>query len=478
MLAVIVACILSVFFRYWAMCTTELGTGPDAYFYVEQTRAIVENFTMAFGDLSLVYLPFAFFGSFTEDYLTAVKMGSAFISGIFLFTLFLAAKQNTLKHLVPLVIITYGLFSPDITFLAGHYPKALLGLAGANLFIAAIGTKDIRWALPAFMINQLIFPLTGWIVFAFFVFFLLSRKKFQWVPFVGLVMVVSSLLIPRFFVLYSIQGTHEQLALAYTFHPMRYLEYVGSGSFPLFSGIETILLLLVLCYSAIVSLSGRLEEHPQRRMFYYLTGVAVILLFPLFNTESPRIGIACSLVLAFCIPLFILPLRSFHSNIKWGLIITFTALSFFSWKSYNPAKLNPEYTEYLALCKKLEADPEIKKSELLIAKNPLCYFISYHTTIRSRPWIEGTELYLPGMLLRISLDINKDEVLPLLNEVDHDKIKSIHPGFLLWEEIVWKNLREKARVVGNADLENKMVSENNPYQTQLDFREFDLLIMP
>ena len=213
-------------------------------------------------------------------------------------------------------------------------------------------------------------------------------------------------------------------------------------------------------------------------MFYYLTGMGILMLFPVFNSETTRIGLSGSLMFAFCIPLMILPLRGFSSAIKWPLIGIFALLSFFSWKSYEPAKLNPEYADYLALTQKLNSSMVEVKPEMLIAKHPLCYFISYHGNIRSRPWVDDIALYSPGYLQRISLDISLQEIQPYLDSLNSSTVLEIIPGYLLWDELTWKNIKERTRVSGNAILENKMVSNNNPYKTQLDFREFDKLVMP
>ncbi len=469
---------LSVLFRYWALIGVPFATGPDGYFYVAQTDGLTRSLSLPFPDFSGIYVLFLFAGLIFEDSLFAVKVVSALLSGLFLISLYYVGIENTRKNLIPLILVVMGLFSPAVTFLAANYPKALLGLCGINLFLAAVGTKDLKWAFPAFMINIFLYSLTAWLCFFMFMAFLISRSKVSFLPVAALAMVLATLVFPGFFLFREIGSSSWRMDLQFVIPPVWYLNHIKPDGLSFFHLVETILGLGTFLFGLGYALLGKLDSHPQRRMFFYLLAVVSVMLFPLIDTQNPRVGMHFSLTLAFILPLAILFLREMHFAQKLPLVLVLLGLGLFSWKSYPAATLNNEYVKLEAVFANFQKEVAGKQVEFVTAPQTLALFISAKKIYKTVPWVEDPAHYSHDTYFRISSGISLSDATRLVPEETKSRIKDLGQGYLVWYEIDWQLFANSLSAKNEMEIENIAHSLKNPWYTKKELPKADPMIIP
>jgi hypothetical protein len=144
-------------------------------------------------------------------------------------------------------------------------------------------------------------------------------------------------------------------------------------------------------------------------------------------------------------------------NIQHSLIIFFLLAGAFSWRTYQPARHDPNYNLYEGITqtvvKKLPVRPE-----LVIAPNALAEYFTFTTGIDAMPWLSEYPL-APDACWRIAGQVRIEELQSYLP--DAKLIYRIGP-YVLLRETDWQRILQAAQKEGNEDLENAMTRWPNP----------------
>ncbi len=141
--------------------------------------------------------------------------------------------------------------------------------------------------------------------------------------------------------------------------------------------------------------------------------------------------------------------------------------AFFSWKTYNPEKHDPDYAFYQVLkngiARHFSRIPE-KRPELLIAHNALAEYLTFELKTDVMPWLPEYSVD-SSRLWRVAAGIPPSFMQHYFsNEIPADKVIYLGGGYHLLPEHNWQKVIQKAKTEQDSDFLIVAYSWQNPHQ--------------
>ncbi len=465
--------IMSFVIRLIALLQTDYGNGWDAYFYLIQTKAILTEGNMHSKDISLIYPYLLLFKLIIPDYILAYKTAVALISGFYVLSLYLLAKQVSVdknSYINALFIAAFALFSPTITYMASQFPKNLLGLVLFNFFLV-FWLKDKRWIiLIFFLLTFFTHRLTAGIICIFALIQLLNRRRLLWMLIIGVILFSLTLVLPGIIHFYDIERFRDVFSFNLQFAPFSFTNLIGFEKIGYYWMAEMIVLFLFLSITIISLIFYRQHIEPYLQKFYFtLILISFVLLFPFFKFDIN--GPALRFFLTFlCIAPVFIPFLSEKMNktFKMGLVFLLIITSLFSYLTYSPKNMDPPYYLYNKITERTRLLLKNKTFDIVVAHKGLAEYFTFTSGIDALPW-QPESKYPIDKTWRISSGISLSGFRYYFKEDVTDSINKIGIDYFLLPESLWQRFIRQVKLKDDLNLMQIVYSDKNPYRVRPDY---------
>ncbi|HZY83050.1 MAG TPA: hypothetical protein VFE50_26205 [Cyclobacteriaceae bacterium] len=447
----------SFIFRLLSFLQTPFANGWDGYFYINQVRSFMEEGRMDVPDISLIYPLMMVVQVFTGDYVLSYKLLAAILAATLTMSFFLLALKWTDNYKTALILGSMGLFSPHLTYFAAQYPKNLLGVV---LFIWLLYASDSKRKVV--IVLMMILNFVGHRVTAVLGLLYLVIRGFS--PYVviiiGAAIMAAGFFLPGILNLFDVERFHGVISTGLQFTPYSFIKSFGFDLIGPWWLIEIVAACIVF-FAAIVYA----VKKPDRRLTSILFVLAV-LIFPFFvwSENGPAIRFFLIFILL-CPLLLIFFLRSIEKNYLAFVLIT---CSFFSYRTYDPAKHDPNYELYCLVATQAVSKVRADSIELIIAHKALAEYIVYSTGIDAMSWIPEYEID-KARLWRIAEGVKDVQFNCYLDPDDMAFVHRITPTYCLIREDYWTKFLLRIKNDSNEELLNDLTNWKNPSKMRPKF---------
>lgn len=468
---------LSAALRYCALCQTDFANGWDGYFYLVQLKSLQETGIMHSPEASLIYPYLRLFYWFTNDYVSALKTGSAVLAGLFTALVFWILLGIPRGDDMPqggkllagaLSGALLSVFSPQLAYFSAQFPKNLLGMVLLLAFIGSLPKKSAQntsakiWVLPFILLTTNYFGhrLTFVLAVFYLVFWLLFRFGSEWKKALSLqvlgfaalagagVLLAAGLFFPGLFHVVDLGRLKGAWSAVPHFAPWSFVQLFGAGRISGWWMAEIVFATALWAWLAGSGLAfkKRLKTRPAR---VHLTGplwcLCTLLLFPFLEWSLTGMSFRLFLVFVLFTPLLVIDIQFFNSG-RTGVI--FAAIlflsSFFSWKSYHPARHDPDYTLFASATSNARHYLAGQSPELVIAHNALAEFYTFTSGTDAMPWLPEYPVD-SSRLWRIAADVPLPSMRYFAGPEYEARIIPIGFRYILLPEYVWKSAVDRAK---------------------------------
>lgn len=372
----ILAFAFSFVLRWWSYNQTPYANGWDSYFYLDQLKSLVESGHLHSDRISILYPILYFFYLFTNDYVTTYKIAATFFVSLFTILSIFYVYKLSKNFWVTLLVGSFLLFSPHLTFFGAQYLKNIIGLCFLICFILALQNKNKLLPIILFLVCLFSHKLIGVLAILYAVYHI-GYLKINWVkknPFPSLFLIVVMTWGIIISVFLSTGLFSHEISLSLQFHPLNLYEQ--------YQDEMTIWWTLEFFISAFIFFIALLK--PSKGSFVLLS-LSLFLLFPFLNWDLQGISLRFILIFFLLVPLLIAKIN-LNKYITIGLSLLFLGASFFSWKNYNPEKQDPNYAFYEVLSDRISPILDKKQPTIIIAHKSLAEFLSFNQNRDVLPW--------------------------------------------------------------------------------------------
>lgn len=462
---------LSAALRYNSLAQTPFANGWDGYFYLVQLKSWVETGRMHSPEASLIYPYLRAFYWLTGDYVTALKLGASILAGLFTWTIYALAAGSDEKEqsLFPAVLLaSFSVFSPQLTYFAAQFPKNLLGVILFTAFAGSLSRlRDSgeprpgkTWILPAILLiinyfgHRMTFVLAVMFL-AFRLLFVLWRnwrqlyggplRVFVWLTLAGsAAFVVAGQFFPRLFHISDFGRLDGVFSPVPKFAPWAFAGLFGRERL---SGwwVAEIAFATACWVLTAARLLVRKPRFSTPGFHLPLWCLCTLMIFPFLEWSLTGIAYRLFLVFVLITPLLVIDL-TFVKNRRTGVIFAAFLLisSFFSRKSYQPRWHDPDYGMFSRTTANARQYLSDKSPELIIAQNGLAEFFTFTTGTDAMPWLPEYAID-SSRLWRIAAEISPQTVRYYAGTAYENEIKPIGYRYVLLPEYVWQVALNRAR---------------------------------
>ncbi len=491
-LTAIFLAILSAALRFQALRQTSFANGWDSYFYLLQIKSWLETGSMHSPEASMIYPFFAVFYWFSGDYVFGFKSGAAVLAGIFTLAVFLFFEKNNLRW--AMFAAAWTIFSPQLTWFAGQYPKNMMGLILLLFFIRSLPdepdflekkSKPKTWLTSLILLvfnyfghrmtfGLAIFYLIFWLIFSF-------RRKLHPAIFSKRTMLASAIglliffLAVRFFPGLFHFSDFERLGAPLRdlhFSPYLFVKNFGAGGRISGWWIFEIAVAVLAFFVAVFHLvSGERGGFSSKKLA--LLAICGLLLWPFGEWNLTSFSFRCVLVfvlLAPFLPDFSILKKWQNLNFPFFQITIFGLLlaSFFSWKSYSPKTHDPNYMLFEKITRTAATHFPIEKPELVIAHNSLAEFFTFTTGTDAMPWLPEYPID-SQRLWRIATQLKWPEIEYFLGIENAKSVVRLPGGYFFLPENLWQKMLAAAKLESDEDFLVRATSWKNPSRMRPEF---------
>lgn len=455
---------------YFSLSQTPFANGWDAYYYLVQIKAIIDQGRMHSPDYSLVYPLLLFAKLFIRDYVLAYKCTAAIISAMYVIALFFAGYNlsGSKKLLSGLIVASMGLLSPTAIFIDSQFLKNFLGIVFLIFFIGALPRGKWYVILLLFGATLLTHRLTGVLALIFLLLHFANRRYWKYLLACVVVAAGLSFFVPGILNVFDVGRFSNEFQKFPQFAPLSFFEfysYEKTGWIWIIefflAGLIWLLWIFKECFAFRIGTNKRIKI-----AFWILT---ILLLFPffIFNAEGPALRFFLTfMVLSPLVFSFIA--EKANKIVLVVLIILFAAGSFISRKAYDPAAFDPPYKNYEGITKRAIKLIDRNKIKLVIVHKALAEYFTFTASLDAMPW-QPEENLDKSTVMRISCGIEKWEFMDILDSTDMQPVKKVGINYFLLPETVWEKFSDKAIVSGDSLKINKIHSWENPWQVRPAF---------
>ncbi len=462
---------VAAFIHAWlALTQTPYATGWDAYYYLVQIKAVIEEGSMHSPDYSLFYGLMLLIKFFVTDYLIAYKLTAAFIAGLYVVALFIAGWQLAVSHRnwIAMLCAVFGIFSPSAIFMDVSFTKGFLGIVMLIFFIAAL--PKARWwlILLLFVATLLAHRLSGAVACLFLLLHYLNKSN--WILLLlGLMALLALMAV--------LPGSLHILDAARFSNEFQHSPQWAFWSFVQFFGWEKISTLwrLELVLSAVLLLLWIVKElfcfrrahQKSLKLAFFLTFVILLFPFLMFNEEGPALRFFLMYMLLW--PLMLVFMADWMNRpLILVMVIAALVAAKTSYRAYDPAKFDPPYDIYEAVTQRVQKEIDERKTGLVIVHKAFAEYFTFTTGIDAMPW-GSEEKPDSANILRISYGIDHMDFKQYLDSTEMTSVKRVGISYYLLPEYLWQQFTKRAELSEDSALIELIKSPENPWQLRPAF---------
>ena len=500
---------------------TEYANGWDGYYYLVQIRSFTETGVMHSPEYSLVYVPMLIVHYITGDSMAASKISAVIIKLMFVLSVFFlsltilrSAHQEKREgaFFTALLIAAVSSASPSLNYFFLQFPKNLMGFSFFFFFAACVlGVKGrlqqggrgvhygIAGSLLLFLAAFFTHRFTAVLSLLFLVLFLASYSrdlivrlssggKALWITLSAIIFLVIVLLVsntvplaPSFRDMERITG---DLAPVPVFVPAAFIEIFGIHRL----NTEWIIEIVTAAVLPMVTLlllpwGKRFSFLVLGRGYRILVLISLIGLFPFLEFSLTGLSYRLFFGTLLMLPIIGIPYLQLAAE-KWlipsfssgkparkGLpvfvLLSVTALSFYTGRSYRPEIHDPPYALYEEIAENARIALDGVEFDLVIAHRALAEFITYTYQVDALPWAPE-EYFKRDRVWRITAGILRDEVSYYLSPetADHFFVR-LGGDYGLLREDQWETFVE--RVSDDPVMMEAVETWRNPLEVRPEF---------
>jgi hypothetical protein len=468
----------SAVLRYIALTQTPYANGWDSYFYLVQLKSLETSGVMHSPEASLIYPWFRLWYWCTGDYILALQLGTALLAGAFtavVYRIAVSRQQDGRFPLTALLLASWTVFSPHLTYFAAQYPKNLLGLVLLTAFVACLerpGTASRRragYCIVLLIANYFGHRMTFVLALVYGLLWVWNQQKqlgFQ------RFFTVKTLVVSAFAgVLFAgggslFPGLFHRIDFGRLAGVLHWPPQWAPWSFVQQFGLERIsgwwlgeVLVTTVCWLAATGCG--LKKQFQGPMAASVTVLCGLLLFPFWEWSFTGIAWRAFLVFVLFTPLLVID----YQSDKWhrsGLVFVVVLLccSLFSWKSYHPKQHAPDYARFESVTARALPTLQKKKTELVIAHNALAEFFTFTSGIDAMPWLPEYPLD-SSQLWRIATG-TRLQTLRYHAGAEASAVEALGYQYFLLPEYVWQAAIKRAKAEGDELFLAEIADWRNP----------------
>lgn len=461
---------------YWAyflrLADSIYPSGWDAYFYLIQVKAIVEEGEMHSPDYSPVYLLLKWIYYLCGNYELAFQHLCAGLGALFACFASTLSFRISKNSLLSLCIGIWCFASPSLAFFAANFPKNLLGIDFLLLlFVTTLGKNPISGSI-AFFLTAIGHRMTAGLGLLFIGFRFISLRNLLLIVLVGGILFTLSLVIPGLLHFSDLQRFGS------SFSAIPQLPHLSFTN--LLSLIETqpvwvveILISLLLWIWTVFSLVVRplnLGEH--YRWYRGIFLLSLILFFPFLTIDVTSMGYRFFLTGILLTPVFLLGFL--HHNglpkriLGFGLLLVLAAWGL---RTIDTQQFDPDYSRYATISERVALNFAREKPELIIAHKGLAEVITFKTGIDALPWLPEYEI-APDRLYRIASEVSDFEIEAVLKRSLGPKTMKLGIFYLLLPESDWQEFVDRVESRGT---DEELLERIHQWQNPMEIRPAFLL---
>ena len=449
--------IASFVFRMMALNQSPYPNGWDGYYYVMQSHSWLTYGYLQSLDYSLIYPYFVFLSSFVNDYVLAFKYGSAFLGAILVSVSYLIVRKHS-SSLLALVIGSYLLFSPTVTFFIIQFPKNVLGMIFFIFFLSALISRSWKAVLITFILCIFSHRMIGGFCIILLVIYNLNSIRIKWFILGSIVLVIISTL-PGIIHISDLMRFEGQFSLIPQFAPFSFYTLMSKGISPWW-----ILDLLIFCGVFIASIISYLrnKEYLSSDLMSKIGWPVLLILslFPFFEFGSGSMGYRFFLIAPILWSIYFLIKERWHPRIAYTIFVPLLICSFFSYRSYDPNKYDPPNKLYSIVVKRLGENYSSKDYPLVIVQKSLAEMIIYETSFDALNWNPPKDVDY-DKTLRIVSNLEFFHFTRFLDE-EMDAVQKLSQQYYIMSEKVWRIYLTRVYEAKDAEILGLLEKGGNP----------------
>lgn len=464
---------LSAGLRFLALAQTPYANGWDGYFYLEQVKSLIERGHLHSPDTTLIYPYLAALSLFTSDYILALKIGVALLSGALTVSVYLLARTLSGNAQPAALLAALSVFSPTHTFLAAQFPKNLMAMVAFHFFLLAVLNRRAVWAtlffLLIFLTHRLLVGVS--ILFIVFTFVVAGRMK----PLLLLALAAGALLVPLS--IFSAGTLHisdlarlnDLFSLTPNFPPFAFIETLGSEKVSALWQAE--LFGAVLTCTGFIAFSAMpfLRRQYFHRFYLTIALLCSVLAFPFFKFDLIGAAYRFFPVFVLIAPLLLVPLLE-RLTLRQSrvFVIFFIGLAWFSKEAYQPRLFDADYARYEGMTKRVSERLKLKPVELVVAHKGLAEFYAFTTGVDAMSWLPEPN-FDKTRVWRIAADVEPFEIVAVLGDSASPAPEQLNLSYVLVREDVWQALMQRVSEGEDEELKGRVFSWQNPSAMRPNF---------
>lgn len=455
---------ISFFLRYLAFSQTVYANGWDGYFYINQVRSFLEEGKMDVADTSLIYPLMIGVQLLTGNYILMYKVTAALLASALCMLMYLLSLKWSGRNAVALMVGSFCLFSPHLTYFAAQYPKNLLGVIFFMMLLYQADAKLKVIPLLLLALNFFGHRVTAVLSLAYMILYAAMKRMPGRIAAMLIlflfVFVVAGFFLPgilNFFDSERLQGIFSKYP---QFAPYAFVRTFGRDLISPWWLAEIIFCCLVFVAALILGIKAVVNKKAEA-CFTAVLLIASFLIFPFFHWSMDAPGFRLLLVFLLLCPLFItfllkdVPLK-YITPVFCTMLLFFSA---FSYQSYDPSRHDPPYGLYNMMSKQLIASHE--PCELIIAHKSLAEYVVYATGTDAMSWIPEYNIETEK-LWRIATGVKDVQFSFYLSADDLKHIHRLSPSYSFVREDIWKKFIANVKKDGNEELISELTNWRNP----------------
>ncbi len=440
-------------------------SGWDAYFYLIQVKALIEEGAMHSPDASPIYVLLKWLYFICGDYEIAFQHLCAGLAGIFSFFLCALALRLSQNTLIGICLGLWCLASPSLAFFAANFPKNLLGVDFLLLlFFFSLGRGWVGSAL-AFLFTALSHRMTAGLGFLFMGFRILNLRTLLFVL-LGLAgILLVSLALPGLLHFSDLQRFEGSLDTNPQLPHLVFIQLLDlTHTQPIW--VVEIVLSALLWFWALVTLIFRGNAYGEQFRFYRsLFLLCIVLFFPFLVVNVTSMGYRFFLTGMLIIPIFLVAVLDQAGWLaRFCGAVFLVVFSVWGMKTIDTAQYDPDYEKYDWIVEQITVQFSGEDPELVIAHKGLAEVITYQTGIDALPWLPEYNIP-PSQLYRIASEVSEFEIEAILNRPLGPKSRQLGISYLLLPEADWQEFVAQVEENGqDEELLERIYQWQNPME--------------
>ncbi|QSE99183.1 EpsG family protein [Fulvivirga lutea] len=458
--------ILSFILRLAALLQTDYANGWDGYYYVMQSHSLIEYGHMQSLDYSLIYPYFTLLSLLINDYVLAVKVGSALLAAVLSFLIYTIVTKVSSNRYLGLLGASFSLFSPGITFITASFPKNLLGIIFLLLMVVFLTQRKFLLATLFLILSLLTHRMTAGLGLLAFGIILLPSFNIKYLIIAILGLVAFSFL-PGIFHWSDLERFNGVFTALPQLSPLSFyqLNITHNNTYWI---IELFILTSIICYLIRLLYTEWKTIFKNKSLQLYWI-FSLIFFFPFFEFDFGSMGFRFFLVSSISAPFILLFVSKKISNtILLSLSILFIASSFISYKSYNPKYHDAPNETYFRITEGLVKNFTAEEYTLVIAHKSLAEVIIYKTDFDALNWAKPEDIELEKVL-RIVHGVPKVSMIEYLSSEEINKLIQVENQYYILPESLWLKAYQKAANANDVKFLTLVSKGNNPMTERPDY---------